>query len=63
MIYAQISGGVVQNVIVLNDPSLNSLFAVGYDYCLRIDDIADVNGNLIGIFWTYDGTSFYPPTE
>ena len=63
MTYAQISSSTVQNTIVLDDPALAPMFGPGegYDYCLRIDNITDIDGNPIGIGWTYDGTNYYPP--
>ena len=63
MIFAQILAGVVQNVIVLDDPSLVSLFTAGFDSCIEIDNITDINGNPIGIGCTYDGTNFYPASS
>jgi len=38
MIYAQIRGGVVQNCIVLDDASMESVFAAGFDKLVRIDN-------------------------
>lgn len=58
MIYAQIKNGIVQNTIVLDDLSLEPLFAQGFDYFLCIDDIQPSPG----IDWNYDGQQFSPPT-
>ena len=35
--YAQISGGSIQNIIVLDDESLLGIFGQGYDYIKRVD--------------------------
>jgi hypothetical protein len=64
MIYAQILNNTVQNVIVLSDASLANTFAEGFDACVRIDNITDVDGNSIGIGWTTpDNINFTPPVE
>jgi hypothetical protein len=64
MTYAQILNNIVQNVIVLDNASLASMFAVGFDACIRIDNITDVDGNSIGIGWTTpDNINFTPPVE
>ena len=56
MDYAQIKDGAIKNVIVLNDAGLVSLFEVGFDYCLRIDDLDPVPK----MGWEYDsGTDTY----
>lgn len=61
MVYAQILNNIVQNIIILNNPNLVSVFTQDYDYCIRIDNISDINGNDINIGWVYDGTHFSPP--
>jgi hypothetical protein len=57
MIYAQILAGVIQNIIVLDDPTLISLFTEGFDYCIEIDSLSPQPG----IGWLYDGTNFTDP--
>jgi hypothetical protein len=59
MIYAQILNGIIVNIIQLDDSTLVSLFAQGYDSCLQIDNLTVVPN----IGWYYDITSlsFYPP--
>lgn len=59
MIYAQITGGIIRKCIVLDDPSILSLFAVGYDSIIRIDNITPRPS----IGWSYDGVGFWPPTS
>lgn len=54
-IYAQILKGIVQNVIVLNDPSLVPLFQQGFDF------LVDVTQNPVSPGWSYDGKNFSPP--
>lgn len=56
-LYAQISNGIVVNVIVLNDQTLVSLFSQGFDYFIEVDQLPGSPG----IGWTYDGNNFYPP--
>jgi len=64
MIYAQILENTIQNVIVIDDESIVSLFVVDfltqtpYDAVVRIDNVDPTPG----IGWTYDGTNFNPPT-
>ena len=57
MIYAQIKNNTVQNIIVLQDTSLVSVFTEGYDYCVRIDNLPEVPS----IGWAYDGQNFIKP--
>jgi hypothetical protein len=57
MIYAQISGGIIQNTIVLEDSNLESLFSQGFDSLIQIDNITPQPG----IGWSYNGTTFSPP--
>lgn len=61
MTYAQIAGGVVVNIIVLDDSSLLSDFSAGFDACVEVDNITDTNGDPIGIGWLYSGSVFSPP--
>lgn len=58
MIYAQIKNNSIKNVIILEDESLISLFEVGFDSCVRIDNINPVPA----INWSYDGINFSAPT-
>lgn len=58
MVYAQIKDGIVQNVIALNDEDLLSTFAVGFDYCIIIDQEQKPTP---AIGWSYDGEAFNPP--
>lgn len=57
MVYAQIKNGLIQNTIVLNDASLESMFAEGYDALIRVDNLSPEPG----IGWAYDGTNFHAP--
>jgi hypothetical protein len=65
MTYAQIKGGWILNVIILNDPSLLSLFFIdpmggpNFDYVLRIDEISPEPQ----IGWAYDGENFTNPNN
>lgn len=60
MVFAQIRDGTIQNVIVLNDPSLEHVFVGGFDALVRIDNLDPVPQ----IGWLYDGQSFsMPPSE
>lgn len=63
MIYAQILNGVLMNTIEVDDVSILSFFLEGFDFCIEIDNITDINGNTIGIGWFYSPitNSFYPP--
>lgn len=54
MIYAQISNGLVANIIQVDDVSVVPLFTDGYDACIRIDNITPQP--CIG--WSYDGNIF-----
>jgi hypothetical protein len=56
MRFAQIISGVVENVIVLDDPALAPLFLAGYDDLVRIDTL-DPEPQ---IGWTYSGGAFSP---
>jgi hypothetical protein len=58
MTYAQILGGLVQNTIIIDDPSMVPTFSDGFDYCIRIDTLDPVPG----IGWGYDGSNFTPPS-
>jgi len=58
MIYAQIKGGLVENIIKLNDVNLVDVFLEGYDFIIRIDELA----NTPQIGWSYDGNNFSPPS-
>lgn len=55
--YAQITAGVVVNIIVLNDPTLVSVFSAGFDAFVQVDQLVPYPA----IGWTYDGTNFAPP--
>lgn len=57
MLFAQINNNIVQNVIVLNDSSISSMFSAGYQYFVQVDQL--VPQPEIG--WTYDGTNFFAP--
>src|SRR5271169_2776861 len=57
MIYAQILGDVVKNTIVLEDTTLESLFAEGFDLLMRVDNVTPQPS----IGWTWNGTTFSPP--
>lgn len=59
MVYAQILNGIIVNIIELDDSSLVSLFAQGYDSCLEIDQLSTIPS----IGWFYDTISgnFFPP--
>lgn len=58
MRYAQIKDGVVQNLIILNDAALESLFSQGFDA------LVNVTGTQVGIGWTYEAPdTFNPPAE
>ena len=58
MVYAQILGGMIVNTIVLGDISLLPALSVGFDSCIRIDNITPQ----VGVGWSYDGTNFTAPT-
>lgn len=57
MVFAQIKNGIIQNTIVLEDLSLESMFSQDFDYFIQIDNISPTPG----IGWTYDGTKFTEP--
>jgi hypothetical protein len=57
MIYAQILNTIIVNIIELDDSSLASQFAIGYDSCLEIDQLTPTPQ----IGWYYDGTNYWPP--
>lgn len=59
MVYAQISEGVIQNRIVIDDPDIVQYFLEGYDYIIRVDDL-DPEPQM---GWLYDGMVFSPPPE
>lgn len=59
MVYAQIKDGIVQNTIVLDDPSLEGVFSQGYDYFLRVDNL----DSQPGVGWSYDGQNFTAPAD
>lgn len=39
MVYAQIRNNIIKNTIILDDPSLESLFVVGFDSLERVDNL------------------------
>lgn len=57
MIYAQIKDSIIENVIIIDDESLLSLFSEGYDDLVQIDDVNPRPGP----GWSYDGEDFAPP--
>lgn len=57
MYYAQIKDGEVKNVIVLDDPTLISLFSEGYDAFIDVSDMQQRPGPS----WTYENGEFSPP--
>lgn len=57
MLYAQIKNNIVKNTIIIEDPSLESIFSEGFDSLIRIDNL-DI---LPGKDWTYDGENFVAP--
>jgi hypothetical protein len=57
-LYAQITAGVVVNVIVLNDSTLIAAFSAGFDAFVRVDQLNPQPWT----GWTYDGTNFAPPS-
>jgi hypothetical protein len=59
MIYAQISNGVIQNIIVLDDPTLEPLFVKGFDYLIRIDNLNPQP--CMG--WNYNPTNGFSPAS
>ena len=63
MIYAQIRNNIIINTIILDDPSLISLFSIDqngntYDSLVQIDNIVPQPG----IGWTFDNVNWNPPT-
>ena len=50
MLFAQISNGVIMNVIELDDPTLIPIFLEGYDSCVQIDILP----TLPQIGWNYN---------
>jgi len=54
MIYAQIKNEVVCNKIIIDDETKASLFAEGFDYCIRIDNLTVVPD----IDWFYRNEQF-----
>lgn len=60
MVYAQIRNQVVVNTIVLDDPTILHLFKVGFDDCVRVDQLSPQPG----IGWSYSlGNGFSPPVQ
>ncbi len=59
MIFAQIKDNVVENCIVLDDLSLESLFAEGFDAFIRIDEMDPRPG----VGYSYVDGIFTPPEE
>lgn len=59
MVYAQVSNGVVQNTIEVDESTPLDLFSEGFDYLLRIDEIEDMPG----IGWLFDGSDFSRPPD
>lgn len=59
MIFAQIKNNVVVNSIILDDPSLLSLFSEGFDECLRIDNIDPQPGK----GWSYVDGAYSQPLD
>lgn len=57
MVYAQIKNGIIQNTIVLEDSSLQSVFAQGFDAFVRVDNLSPEPA----IGWSYDGSNFHAP--
>lgn len=57
MVYAQIKNGNVVNTIVADENTPLDLFARGFDYFIRIDEMDLVPS----IGWTYNGENFSPP--
>lgn len=59
MKYAQIKNGMVQNVIVIDDSSLVSLFGKNFDDIIKVDEVYPNPGP----GWSYDRNtySFSPP--
>lgn len=58
IIYALISNGVVQNIIVA-DANFIAGISANWQHCVRIDQLDPVPG----IGWSYDGATFTPPQE
>lgn len=59
MVFAQIKDGIVKNIIVLDDLSLEDLFSEGFDFFIRIDEMEIQPG----VHWIYDGIEFMPPVD
>lgn len=56
MIYAQIKNGSVKNIILLDNPLLETIFLEGFDYLVRIDNLNIIPSK----DWNYDGNNFSP---
>lgn len=59
MVYAQIKNSKVENIIIINDESLVSLFGEGFDEIVSVED-ADPRP---GPGWFYEDEEFAPPVE
>lgn len=57
MTYAQISKGIVENIILLDDASLIPKFSEGFDALVLIDNIVPIPQ----LGWLYDGFNFTSP--
>lgn len=57
MVYAQIKNSKVENLIIIEDSSLLSLFLNGFDYIIRVDNLNPQPGP----GWSYDGVNFSAP--
>jgi hypothetical protein len=57
MIYSQIRNGIIENQIILEDPSLEPLFREGFDALIRTDNVTPTPS----IGWSWDGEQFKEP--
>lgn len=58
MVYAQISGNIIRNTIVVAEYESNlDLFLEGFDHLIRIDNLSPTPG----IGWSYQDENFNPP--
>lgn len=57
MLFAQINDNVIQNIIVLDNSSMSSIFSAGFQYFIQVD----ILNPQPDVGWTYDGTTFSPP--
>lgn len=53
MVYAQIKNNIIVNTIILDDTSLTSVFAAGYDYFIQIS----TSPGSPAIGWSYNSTN------